>query len=73
MAAVATLSGPAWGVRYEFKMGVFAEFRQEFEVALKCVVHYCARKCSRLQKALSGLLQCFIGSFLIYCSPAASD
>jgi len=28
-----TLSGPGWQVRYEFKLGVFAEFRQEMDAA----------------------------------------
>ncbi|KAF2472011.1 uncharacterized protein BDR25DRAFT_342051 [Lindgomyces ingoldianus] len=32
-----TLSHPAWGVRYDFKLGVFAEFRQEMDAAQR---HY---------------------------------
>jgi trafficking protein particle complex subunit 11 len=30
------LSNIGWNVRYEFKLGVFAEFRQEMDVASKC-------------------------------------
>ncbi|KAF2704509.1 hypothetical protein K504DRAFT_389801 [Pleomassaria siparia CBS 279.74] len=32
-----TLSHPGWGVRYDFKLGVFAEFRQEMDAAQR---HY---------------------------------
>ncbi|KAJ8116226.1 hypothetical protein OPT61_g2302 [Boeremia exigua] len=32
-----TLSYPGWGVRYDFKLGVFAEFRQEMDAAQR---HY---------------------------------
>ncbi|PSN72718.1 hypothetical protein BS50DRAFT_616268 [Corynespora cassiicola Philippines] len=32
-----TLSAPGWGVRYDFKLGVFAEFRQEMDAAQR---HY---------------------------------
>lgn len=32
-----TLSSQGWNVRYEFKLGVFAEFRQEMEIAVR---HY---------------------------------
>ncbi|KAF2189658.1 hypothetical protein K469DRAFT_736937 [Zopfia rhizophila CBS 207.26] len=32
-----TLSNPGWGVRYDFKLGVFAEFRQEMDAAQR---HY---------------------------------
>ncbi|KAK0647707.1 Trafficking protein particle complex subunit 11 [Lasiodiplodia hormozganensis] len=31
------LSGPGWSVRYDFKLGVFAEFRQEMDAACR---HY---------------------------------
>lgn len=34
-----TLSYPGWGVRYDFKLGVFAEFRQEMDAAQR---HYSA-------------------------------
>jgi trafficking protein particle complex subunit 11 len=33
-----TLSLHGWGIRYEFKLGVFAEFRQEMDAANR---HYC--------------------------------
>ncbi|KAH7388745.1 Gryzun, putative trafficking through golgi-domain-containing protein [Pyrenochaeta sp. MPI-SDFR-AT-0127] len=32
-----TLSYPGWGVRYDFKLGIFAEFRQEMDAAQR---HY---------------------------------
>ena len=32
-----TLSHPGWGVRYDFKLGIFAEFRQEMDAAQR---HY---------------------------------
>ncbi|KAF1930854.1 uncharacterized protein M421DRAFT_361162 [Didymella exigua CBS 183.55] len=34
-----TLSYPGWGIRYDFKLGVFAEFRQEMDAAQR---HYSA-------------------------------
>ena len=30
-----TLSSPGWNVRYDFKLGVFAEFRQEMDAAVR--------------------------------------
>ncbi|KAA8566792.1 hypothetical protein EYC84_009892 [Monilinia fructicola] len=30
-----TLTGQGWNVRYDFKLGVFAEFRQEMDVAIR--------------------------------------
>lgn len=31
-----TLTAQGWNIRYEFKMGVFAEFRQEMDTACRC-------------------------------------
>ena len=34
-AASSTLSDAGWGIRYEVKLGVFAEFRQEMDIAMR--------------------------------------
>lgn len=34
-AASTTLSDAGWGIRYEIKLGVFAEFRQEMDIAMR--------------------------------------
>jgi hypothetical protein len=39
VAGPAPLGPQAWSVRYDYKMAVFAEMRQEIEVSLKCAEH----------------------------------